>query len=171
MASARTVTPLSWNQALDERDAWVTSSIGVMPAPHLAQLSCVSIEPRDRVYRFGRKKAGYSRARSRQRHDATRRPPRDARNHPHRRPRGDSGLNAAWSPTAVRHLRGPCFFCCFAYKARFQTARRKGCCGGSLRCFRHLSLARNGGRDQRFRAAGTFWTLAARRRLKQNAQT
>ena len=26
MASARTVTPLSWNQALDERDAWVTST-------------------------------------------------------------------------------------------------------------------------------------------------
>jgi large subunit ribosomal protein L35 len=36
LASARTVTPLSWNQALDERDAWVTSSIGVEPAPRIS---------------------------------------------------------------------------------------------------------------------------------------
>jgi len=41
---------------------------------------------------------------------------------------------------------GPCFFCCFAYKARFPTARPKGCRGGFIRSFRHaLSLSKNGG--------------------------
>src|SRR3984893_295893 len=41
---------------------------------------------------------------------------------------------------------GPCFFCCFAYKARFRTARLKGCRGGYFRSFRHArSLSKNGG--------------------------
>ena len=42
----------------------------------------------------------------------------------------------------------PCFFCSFAYKARFPTARPKGCRGGFNRSFRHaLSLSKNGGTE------------------------
>ena len=54
-------------KALDERDVWVTSILGVNArAAHLAHLSGASIEQVNPVCRVGREKAGYSRACSRQ---------------------------------------------------------------------------------------------------------
>jgi 6-phosphogluconolactonase len=99
-------------KALDERDAWVTSITGVKPEPRISLTFPALQSSRVILFVVAGAKAGHSRARSRQRHDAPRRPPRNARNDSYfRRPRGDSWLKrAAWPPTAFRRLCGLAFY-------------------------------------------------------------
>jgi Glucosamine-6-phosphate isomerases/6-phosphogluconolactonase len=113
---------VSWNQGarrarrLGDIDHW-----GKARAAHRAHLSGASIEQGNPVCRVGPKKAGHSRARSRQRHDATRRSPRNARNHPHfRRPRGDRRVNVLGREPAFCRFRGPCYFVALLIKRGFE---------------------------------------------------